>query len=395
MPYIANPLEGLPIRNSFITDQALLGTAPAVDDTLIVYDLSATALKQVTIEHLQDALEASPALTGTPTAPTANAGTDTTQIATTAFVTTAVTAENTLEEDGDVTISSVADLDTLQYNGSVWVNRTKMAAGLAPFPTNGTYGTAAASSALVTDASTNITAIANLTATGNITVGTALVPDASGGADLGTAALEFNDAFFNDGAVINFGDDQDTTLTHTDGTGLTLNSTNKLCFNDASQFVQGISATVLGLGATDEIDLTATAIDINGTLDVSGVVDFNATVDMNTNDIDNAGSITFVTETDNGNSGTSDTIDWTVAQKQKSTLTGNCTFTFTAPAGPCNIMLKLIQDGTGSRTVTWPGTVKWPSGTAPTLSTAASKVDIMAFYFDGTNYYGLSSLDFS
>ena len=33
-----------------------------------------------------------------------------------------------------------------------------------------------------------------------------------------------------------------------DGTGLTLNSTNKLCFNDASQFIQGISATVLGLG---------------------------------------------------------------------------------------------------------------------------------------------------
>ena len=128
MPYIANPLEGLPIRNSFITDQALLGTAPAVDDTLIVYDLSATALKQVTIAYLQDALETSPALTGTPTAPTANAGTNTTQIATTAFVTAAVTAENTLEEDGDVTISSVGNLEVLQHNGTVWVNRTKMEA---------------------------------------------------------------------------------------------------------------------------------------------------------------------------------------------------------------------------------------------------------------------------
>ena len=43
-------------------------------------------------------------------------------------------------------------------------------------------------------------------------------------------------------------------------------------FNDATQFIQGISATVLGLGATDEIDLTATAIDINGTCDVSGTL---------------------------------------------------------------------------------------------------------------------------
>ena len=109
-----------------------------------------------------------------------------------------------------------------------------------------------------------------------ITAETAFVPDASGGADLGTTALEFNDAFFNDGAVINFGDDQDVTLTHTADTGLTLNSTMKLMFNDASQFIQGTSATVLSIGATDEIDLTATAVDLNGTLNVSGVATFQA-----------------------------------------------------------------------------------------------------------------------
>ena len=76
--------------------------------------------------------------------------------------------------------------------------------------------------------------------------------------------------FSSDSAVITFGADGDTTLTHTDGSGITLNSTNKLMFNDASQFIQGSSATVLSLGATDEIDLTATAIDVNGTIDVSG-----------------------------------------------------------------------------------------------------------------------------
>jgi hypothetical protein len=40
-----------------------------------------------------------------------------------------------------------------------------------------------------------------------------------------------------DSSVINFGADSDTTLTHTDGTGLTLNSTNKLCFNDTGTFI--------------------------------------------------------------------------------------------------------------------------------------------------------------
>ena len=105
-----------------------------------------------------------------------------------------------------------------------------------------------------------------------VSAGTAFVPDTAGGAALGTSALEFSGLFLADSCVLNFGSDQDTTLTHTDGTGLTLNSTNKLCFNDVSQFVQGISATVLGLGATDEIDLTATAIDVNGTMDVSGTL---------------------------------------------------------------------------------------------------------------------------
>ena len=111
----------------------------------------------------------------------------------------------------------------------------------------------------------------------NITASTAILPDASDGAAIGSASLEFSDLFLADGAVINLGNDQDVTLTHVADTGITLNSTNKLMFNDASQFIQGTSATVLSIGATDEIDLTATAVDLNGTLNVSGVATFQAT----------------------------------------------------------------------------------------------------------------------
>jgi hypothetical protein len=78
----------------------------------------------------------------------------------------------------------------------------------------------------------------------------------------------------SDSSVITFGADSDTTLTHTDGTGLTLNSTNKLCFNDTSQFIQGASATVLDIAATDEIELTATLIDVVGNLAGSGTGTF-------------------------------------------------------------------------------------------------------------------------
>jgi len=99
-----------------------------------------------------------------------------------------------------------------------------------------------------------------------------ILPASADGAALGSASLEWSDLFLADSAVINFGDDQDTKLTHTDGAGLTLNSTNKIMFNDASQFIQGSSATVLSIAATDEIDLTATAVDLNGTLNVSGTL---------------------------------------------------------------------------------------------------------------------------
>ena len=108
---------------------------------------------------------------------------------------------------------------------------------------------------------------------GAVTIGTGLVPDASDGAYLGTSSLEFSDIFLADGAVISLGDGgADVTLTHVADTGVQVNDTNKIMFHDASQFIQGVSATVLGLGATDEIDLTATTIDVNGILNVSGAV---------------------------------------------------------------------------------------------------------------------------
>ena len=108
---------------------------------------------------------------------------------------------------------------------------------------------------------------------------------AAGGAGV-AADLHVGDdvTLISDSAVLGFGADKDTTLTHTDGTGLTLNSTNKICFNDASQFIQGSSNAILSLGATDEIDLTATAVDLNGTLDVSGNSQFSGTITVGVDD---------------------------------------------------------------------------------------------------------------
>ena len=120
-----------------------------------------------------------------------------------------------------------------------------------------------------------------------------------------------------DSAVLSFGADSDTTLTHTDGTGLTLNSTNKLCFNDASQFIQGASATVLDIAATDEIELTATLIDIvgraeiSGNLTVGGDLDVTGSLDMSDANLTNVGSIQLDSIAGDGDTNTSITFSGT------------------------------------------------------------------------------------
>jgi hypothetical protein len=73
-----------------------------------------------------------------------------------------------------------------------------------------------------------------------------------------------------DGVVIAAGLNSDVTLTHVHDTGLLLNSTMALQFNDASQYINAPSATVLDINATDEVEINATLADVNANLDVSG-----------------------------------------------------------------------------------------------------------------------------
>ena len=75
----------------------------------------------------------------------------------------------------------------------------------------------------------------------------------------------------SDSAVLSFGADSDTTLTHTDGTGLTLNGTNKLTFGDTASFVQQSSDGTLRIDGEATIDLNASSkVDISDNLQVNG-----------------------------------------------------------------------------------------------------------------------------
>ena len=61
---------------------------------------------------------------------------------------------------------------------------------------------------------------------------------------------------------------------------------------------------------------------------------------------------------------------------------------FTTPTTGTSVTLMIRQDATGSRTITWGTSYKWPGGAAPVLSTGAGKRDVFSFISDGTNLYG-------
>jgi hypothetical protein len=108
-----------------------------------------------------------------------------------------------------------------------------------------------------------------------------------------------------------------------------------------------------------------------------------------------AHSIGFTAQSATGDGTTS--IDWTLGNVYNfsAAFDTNETFTFTAnPTNPCNLTMRILCNG--ANTHTWPSSVKWVGGTAPTdTNSYGGAWDIINFYFDGTNYYGTVTQNFS
>lgn len=84
------------------------------------------------------------------------------------------------------------------------------------------------------------------------------------------------------------------------------------------------------------------------------------------------------------------TVSWDVATDPIAKLTLGGNRTLSAPSNAVGsgqyISLLVIQDGTGSRTLTWNAAYEFTADTAPTLTTTASYGDLFTFRYNGTKW---------
>jgi len=271
----------------------------------------------------------------------------------------------------DLFIDGTAHIDTLDVdvNGTV--------AG-----TFGVTGATTLSSTLaVTGAVTGSSTVQGTT----ITATTAFVPDASDGAALGTTALEFSDLFLADEAVINFGDDQDVSLTHVVDTGLLLSSTDQLQFGDSGTYIYQSADGVLDLVSDTEIEINATTIDINGNVDVSGTLTVAGAVDFGDAALSNVGAVQLDSIAGDGDTDTSITFSGSNVITVKAANADQVTFTDGAIVPSTDNDIDLGTSSTEFKDAFFDGTVTSDafagpltgdvtgnvSGTAATVTTAA------------------------
>jgi hypothetical protein len=227
-----------------------------------------------------------------------------------------------------------------------------------------TYGTATGNRTVSTSATITTGTIPSLTAgtttstaatitTGTIT--TAVIPTLTTGTTTSTAQI------VTSGTT--------TTLNSTTGTIATLNSTTGTIGN--------LSTTLTGdltISAGVATASTATVAKLASAQEYTAAHNFNAT------------TLT---------SGNSIAWDLSANQVARLVLSTNGTMADAANKVDGAVYILLVTQGTGSNTLAWNATYKWPGGTTPTLTTGSAKSDIFTFISNGTSLFGVASQNYS
>ena len=177
-------------------------------------------------------------------------------------------------------------------------------------------------------------------------------------------------------------------------TTLDIGGTNVTSTAAELNILDGVTSTAAELNILDGV--TSTAAELNY-LDIAtlGLTAASKAVTADANGVvtlDNGFSEEYAAVT---SSSAAVSLDLRTAGNFSHDLTENTTISFTNPAASGKVSaatLRIIQ-GSTARTITWNSSIKWAADTAPTLTTTDNAVDIFVFYTvdGGTTYYGFTA----
>jgi hypothetical protein len=236
-----------------------------------------------------------------------------------------------------------------------------------------TYGTATGNRTVSTSATITTGTIPNLTSsTANITLGT--IPTLTTGTTTSTAENVTRGTIqtltASTGTIGTFNSTTGTiaTLNSTTGTIATLNSTTGTIGNFTTTLTGDVTIS------TGSATVGTRVAVVNTAQEYTAAHNFNAT------------TLT---------SGNSIAWDLSANQVARLVLSTNGTMADASAKVDGSVYILLVTQGTGSNTLAWNATYKWPGGTAPTLTTGSAKSDIFTFVSNGTSLFGVASQNYS
>jgi hypothetical protein len=235
--------------------------------------------------------------------------------------------------------------------------------------TNVLYTNATGNYTVSTSATITTGTIPNLTSsTASITLGT--IPTLTAGTTTSTAANITNGTIqtLTASTATITGGTYSGAINSTLGTIATLNSTTGTIGNLSTTLVGDLTISQGTATAS-----TATVAKLAVAQEYTAAHNFNAT------------SLT------SGNS-----ISWNLAANQVARLVLSTNGTMADATNKVDgaTYILLVTQGTGSNTLDWDATYKWPGGTKPTLTTGSAKSDIFTFVSNGTNLFGVASQNY-
>lgn len=89
-------------------------------------------------------------------------------------------------------------------------------------------------------------------------------------------------------------------------------------------------------------------------------------------------------------------IAWDLSQNQVARLALSTNGTMADPSGKVDgaTYILSVTQSTGTNTLAWNASFKWPGGTTPTLTAGSGKTDIFTFVSNGTSLFGVASQNY-